>query len=85
MVGDLAGSGAVHGMHFNFQRNCCPQWEILASSDPVDSAVTVTYSLLDDLFDCMCGLDETLSLAGIPAGSWTLELPGGVNREFVIE
>ena len=85
VIAELAGPSAIQVMHFNFQMGCCPQSEILASSDSAQSTITVTYNLWDDLCDCICDLDAMFTLTGIPAGSWTLELPGGVNREFVIE
>ena len=85
VIAELAGPSAIQVMHFNFQMGCCPESEILASSDSAQSTITVTYNLWDDLCDCICDLDAMFTLTGIPAGSWTLELPGGVNREFVIE
>ena len=81
----VAGYDAINVMHFNVQTGCRTESEFLVSSDSLNSTIMVTYNLWNDLCDCICDLDARFSLIGIPVGSWTIELPGGVNREFVIE
>jgi hypothetical protein len=82
---NVTGPGAISVLQFNHSVGCCPDLTVSAALDAAAATISIGYSLSPDLCDCICGLDYGFNLSGIPAGFWTLDLPGGVDRGFTVQ
>lgn len=65
------GPGAVAVVHDDYAVGCCPDGVTVAVVAK-DQVLTVSYTVGPDPCDCVCGLDLTYDLVGVPAGDWTL-------------
>jgi len=63
-------------MHESFDTGCCPEFEVTAVADPAAETITATYNIVQDPCDCLCALDASYRLGGVPSGTWTLHAVG---------
>jgi hypothetical protein len=82
---NVLGPGTVAVTQWNYVQGCCPEIEIELLVDPEASTLATTYSLSNDNCDCICDVDISYEIGGIPAGDWTLSLPNGVSRAFTVQ
>ncbi len=68
-----------------FTQGCCPTFSADALADGGDRRVTMTWNVSDDFCDCICQLDATAQITGLPAGSWTFVSPGGEEAVLDVE
>ena len=81
---NVVGPGEISVIQWNYSEGCCPQIEVDVVEDLSSSTLSVSYNLFDDVCDCICSLDISYEVTGIPAGQWTLALPNGVSRNFTV-
>lgn len=77
-------AGTVSGVDGDVQEGCCPTFEVQGEASQRTSTVSVTYLLTDDVCDCICSLDLTWTLTGVPAGAWTVVTPGGRSASVTV-
>jgi len=70
------GGGQVNVMHESFSVGCCPTFTVQAFLDVQAGTIDTTYNTQPDPCDCICNLDGTYAIQGVPAGTWTLQAPG---------
>lgn len=63
--------GRADVTHLDYAEGCCPE-EVQVGLTLEDRDISVAYTLVDDLCDCVCGLDVSYSLVGLDPGVWTL-------------
>ena len=73
----VAANGSIDVEHFAVQVGCCPSFSASASYDTSTSVVAVEYDFADDACDCVCMLDVSYTVSGVPAGEWTLQTMNG--------
>ena len=65
--------GTVEVVHRAHSQGCCPSFDLSAELNLREGeTIQVQYQLYDDFCDCICDLDLSYRLSGIPAGSWGL-------------
>lgn len=69
--------GELSVVHEAAQQGCCPTFLLSAEASQRRSEITVSYDLSQDDCDCVCDLDLSYTLIGIPSGAWTLRTPDG--------
>ena len=67
-----SGPGTLEVSHLDFRQGCCPDFGATANANRGEARVDVSYSLTDDVCECVCLLDLSYTLSGIRAGEWTL-------------
>ncbi len=67
-----SGPGTLVVSHQDFREGCCPDFKATANANRGEARVDVSYSLTDDVCDCVCMLDLSYTLSGIRAGDWSL-------------
>jgi hypothetical protein len=72
-----SGPGAVTVQVWNLTTGCCPDG---VTVDPTlstkDHTLNLTWIAGKDVCDCICCLDLTAELAGVPPGTWTVQIAG---------
>lgn len=59
--------------HVDFASGCCPDdVAIDVATDDAARVLTVTYTVLGDDCDCVCGLDVEYAIDEVPSGTWTV-------------
>ncbi len=71
-VAEPVGGGEIDVTHFDYLEGCCPQAVQIAVAVHEPQTLVVDYQLVDDLCDCICGLDVSYTLVDVPEGTWTL-------------
>ena len=84
LILNVGGPGAILVLEFDHSVGCCPELDVSPELDFAAATLTVTYTLSNDMCDCICDIDLGYTISGIPAGNWTLVLPNGVNRAFTV-
>lgn len=69
--------GELSVVHEAAQQGCCPTFLLSAEASQRRSEISVSYDLSQDDCDCVCELDLSYTLTGIPSGAWTLRTPDG--------
>ena len=81
---NVTGPGAISVLDFDYAVGCCPELDMTADLNQGAATITMGYTLSNDICDCACSLDILFELSGIPAGTWTLVLPGGEAELFTV-
>jgi hypothetical protein len=66
-----------------FADGCCPDFSASALADGAAGTVTMTWDAANDFCDCICRLDASARVAGLPSGAWTFVSPLG--EEAVVD
>ena len=66
-----------------FADGCCPEFIASAVADRATRTVTMVWDASNDFCDCICRLDASARVAGLPGGTWTFLSPLG--DEAVVE
>lgn len=69
--------GTVAVVHQAASEGCCPTFEVEAAAWMDDGELRVSYTLSDDVCDCICLLDLRYVLGAVPPGPWTIVTPDG--------
>jgi len=71
-----AGGGNVDVRHDAFAQGCCPTFSVQARLVFATDIIEASYNTQPDNCDCICDLDATYQIQGVPSGTWTLEAVG---------
>lgn len=77
LVANSSAPGELDVLHDAASQGCCPTFLLSAEASQRRAEITVTYDLSQDPCDCICALDLSYTLSGIPSGIWTLVTPNG--------
>ena len=73
----VAGNGEIDVEHYAVQVGCCPTFSASATYDASEALIEVDYVFAEDMCDCICMLDVSYTISGVPAGEWTLRTVNG--------
>ena len=65
-------NGTILVEHYAVKTGCCPTFTASATYDQSTAMIDVDYAFVDDFCDCICALDVSYAVSGVPAGDWTL-------------
>lgn len=77
--------GELSVVHGAAEQGCCPELTVTGEANQRRSEISVAYALSGDECDCVCMLDLSYTLTGIPSGSWTFIAPGGQQLPVTVQ
>jgi hypothetical protein len=73
-LGTTVSGGSVGVDHAAFADGCCPAFlRVNLDVDREAQVVAATYELGEDPCDCICKLDASYTIEGLPSGTWSIE------------
>lgn len=77
-------AGTVEVSHHGYEWDCCAEWEVSVTEE--GASLLVAYDDVDDMeCDCSCPWSLAYTLTDVPAGEWTVEVPGGDTATVTVE
>ena len=77
--------GQVAVTHLGYADGCCPR-EVVPAVAVDGDTLRLSYTLVEDLCDCICSLDVAYTIVGVPAGDWTLmAVDGGLSTAVRVD
>jgi hypothetical protein len=82
----LTATVAADGVHVVdvYPFSCCAEFEVAVSVALDKHWVTASYTNVGEKCDCMCRYDVRYTIAGLEAGTWTLESPTGATADVTL-
>lgn len=84
ILSTVVSGGGIGVLHSAFAEGCCPAFlQVDLDVDHEAMVVGTSYTLGEDPCDCICKLDASYRIEGLPSGTWTVEA-GSLSGTAVI-